>query len=142
MSKALLKSVQDFLVVNGFHKDEYGFRSEREGISVDVYISRKPEADDYWEEDEVDAIGFFPKAQISMESRHSEASHVENYRLAKELAKIVCGVIYDHKVAVVYDSDGLPCGHCRTDGKLEDYGAGVEPFMEAVGKVRDVLNGK
>jgi hypothetical protein len=62
--------------------------------------------------------------------------------LARELAKIVGGVIYDHQVAIVYDSDGLPCGHCGTDGKPEGYGAEVEPFMEAVGKVKDVLNRK
>jgi hypothetical protein len=51
MSKALLKSVHEFLAVNGFDKDKYGYRSEREGISVDVYINRKPGADGYWEQE-------------------------------------------------------------------------------------------
>jgi hypothetical protein len=74
------------------------------------------------EEDEIDAIGFSPKAVIGLESRHSKASHVENYRLGKELAKIVGGVIYDHQVAVVYDAEGVPCGHCGTDEKPEDNG--------------------
>lgn len=76
---------------------------------------------------------------IGLESRYTRESHEMNYRVAKELAKIVGGVIYDNQVGVVYDSDGKPFAHCKTGDRFDKYGSGVHIFMEAVGIFNDIM---
>ena len=65
-----------------------------------------------------------------------------NYRLAKELAKIVGGVIYDNQVGFVYDSDGRPFDHCKTGDRCDQYGSGMDLFMRGVKIFSDILGGE
>lgn len=124
-----MQAVYDFLQANGFCKDEYGYRSEAENISLDVYPESDPEKDDFWIEDPPCVVWFSPKTDICLESRHNRASHEMNYRLAKELARIVGGVIYDNQVGIVYDADGKPFDHCKKSDRFEEYGSGMDLFM-------------
>ena len=142
MSKDLIQVVDNFLIENGFVKDEYGYVAANENISLDIYCEFTPEKDDWWDDvDELIAkIGFFPKAEIVLESKHAQASHIVNYQTAQRLAAIVGGVIYDYQVGVLYDSDGKPYACHRTDGEFEEYGAGIGMFMAAVGIVKDILD--
>ena len=134
ISKELMMSIREFLTENDFIEDEYSYCSSNKDICVDIYIEQSPENDELWDDmDElIDAIGFFPKAIIPCDSKHTEESHLTNYSLAKQLAKLVDGVIYDHQIAVVYNSEGEPYASCRTDGKLEEYGSGISMFVNAV----------
>jgi len=143
ISKRLLGSINTFLTVHGFYKDEYGYCHGEDDISLDVYTNMEPEKDDYWDDDGlIDAIGFVPMTEISLESRHSIESHQSNYHFAKKLAKLVDGVIYDPQVGVMYDYEGKPYSCYRKDDKLEEYGAGTDLFMQGLGVVKDLLDEK
>ncbi|MBW2164283.1 MAG: hypothetical protein JRF43_07565 [Deltaproteobacteria bacterium] len=141
MTKKFMEAVESLLRENNFHKDEYGYVSAKEDVYVHIYVNLAPEKDEWWDDmDElVGVIGFFPKAEISLESRHTKESHTTNYVLAGQLAKLVNGVIYDYQVGVLYDSDGKPYACHRTDDEFEEYGAGMSLSMAAVGIVKDVL---
>lgn len=135
-------SVIAFLLANRFYKDQYGYRMEAENISLDVYTDSDTENDDFWNDDPPKAVWFTPMTDIGLESRHNRESHEMNYRIAKELAKIVGGVIYDNQVGVVYDSDGQPCDHYGTGKPFEKYGAGIDLFMRGIGLFKDILESK
>jgi len=139
LTELQLKSVCDFLQANGFCKDEYGYRSEVDNISLDVYPDSDPEKDDFWTEDPPSVVWFSPKTDICLESRHNCESHEMNYRLAKELAKIVGGVVYDNQVGMVYDSDGKPFDHCKTGDRYDEYGSGMGLFMRGIGIFGDII---
>jgi hypothetical protein len=140
ISPRFQKSVHNFLMVHGFFKDEYCYSFADENFSVDVYINLEQEEDDSWEAELIDEIGFVPVTQLSLESRHNPESHALSYHFAKELAKLVDGVIFDRQVAVLYDCEGRPYACYRTDDKLKPYGAGAELFEEAVSLVRDLVH--
>jgi hypothetical protein len=146
ISERLAKSVDDFLIENGFYEDvhifenNYVYRCRGDGINIDVHVDLKPEEDEYWGDGEDEAIGFMPMTEFMLEARHSEKSFKASYLLAKGLAEVVNGVIWDHQVGVVYDSDAKPYANFRTDDKVEEYGAGMDLFMDAVGCVKDILN--
>ena len=140
LSKRSIKDINEFLATAGVHKGEDVYESTDDRINVDILIDNNAEKDDYWEESEFRAIGFEPKAQICMASRQNSDSHKFIYLVALQIAKIVKGVIYDHQLDVVYDSDGNPYGHNSTDGQFEDYGSGIGLFMEAMDVVRNIIN--
>jgi hypothetical protein len=64
LTEVQLKSVCDFLQANGFFKDEYGYRSEANNISLDVYPDSDPEEDDFWTEDPPSVVWFFIRPVI------------------------------------------------------------------------------
>jgi hypothetical protein len=130
------------LHTNGFYKDRYGYEPVSETIYLSIYIDRKPEKDDFWSDGPPEAVWFTPLAEIYLESRHNRKSHKLSYHLAKKLAKVIEVVIYDHQVDVVYAPSRKPCDHFKTGEKLEKYGAGINPFMDAVCKVKEILQGK
>jgi len=142
LSEEQLKSVHDFLRANGFCKDRYGYLSDVDNISLDVYPDSDPEKDDFWTEDPPSVVRFVPKTDIGLESRHNRESHEMNYRLAKELAKIAGGVIYDNQVGMVYDSDGKPLDHCKTGDRFDEYGSGMDLFMRGVGLLSAIIGNK
>jgi len=142
LTKVQLKAVIDFLEENRFYKDQYGYRLEDDNIYLDVYTDSDTENDDFWNDDPPKVVWFTPMADIGLESRHNRKSHEMNYRVAKELAKIVGGVIYDNQVGVVYDSDGQPCDHYETGKPFEKYGAGIDLFMRGMGLFKDILERK
>ncbi|MBA7689437.1 hypothetical protein ES703_97944 [subsurface metagenome] len=139
ISKRLLGSVNTFLTVNGFVKGDYGYSHVDDEISLNVYIDLEPEKDDYSDDQLTVAIGFVPMTVISLESRHDFESHQSNYHFAKQLAKLVDGVIYDHQVGVIYDFEGKPYACYRTDGDFKEYGAGAELFMQGLRIAKDTL---
>ena len=139
LTELQLKSVCDYLQANGFCKDEYGYRLEADTISLDVYPGSDPEEDEFWTEDPPSVVWFAPKSDIGLESRYNRESHVMNYRVAKELAKITGGVIYDNQVGMVYDSDGKPFDHCKTGDRFDEYGSGMDLFMRGVGVFGDTV---
>ena len=137
-----LKSVIDFLQSNGICKDQYGYCSEVDNISLDVYISSDAKNEDFWADGPPSVVWFTPMEDISLESRHNLESHEMNYRLAKELAKIVGGVIYDNQVGMVYDSDGKPFDHCKKGDRYDRYGSGMDLFMTGIGVFSDIMGEK
>ena len=139
LSGAQLTSVCDFLLANGFRKGEYGYHAEADNISVDVYTDSDTETDEFWTDDPPDVVRFFPMTDIGLESRHNRESHEMNYRLAKELAGIIGGVIYDNQVGMVYDSDGKPLEYCRTGGRYDEYGSGAGLFLRGVSMFSDII---
>lgn len=142
LSKKSIKDIIEFLATVGVYKGEYVYESTDDRINIDISIDNNAEKDDYWEEAEFQAIGFEPNAQIDMASRQNSDSHKFIYLVALQIAKIVKGVIYDHQIDVVYDSDGKPYGHDATDGQFEDYGSGIGLFMGVVDVVGDIINKK
>ena len=135
----MMQAIKRLLYEAGYAEDDFGFTGSTNNLDVDISVHTKFELDDYWGEEEFDAIGFTPKSEINIASRHTKESLLESYRIAKSLAKVVDGLIYDHQVCVIYDSSGKPRGHNRTDGSYEAFGAGVNLFMDSVATIRDSL---
>jgi hypothetical protein len=71
LTELQMKSVIDFLQANGFCKDQYGYRSEVDNISLDVYISSDAENEDFWADDPPSVVWFTPMEDISLESRNN-----------------------------------------------------------------------
>ena len=142
LTKLQLKSVCDFLQANGLCKDQYGYHAEAENIALDVYPISDPEKDDFWTEEPPGVVWFVPKTDIGLESRHTLESHEMNYRVARELAKIIDGVIYDNQVGMVYDADGKPFDHCKTGERFDEYGSGMDLFMRGVKIFSDIIGEK
>lgn len=137
-----MQSVYDFLQANGLCKDQYGYHAEAENIALDVYPNSDPEKDEFWTEDPPSVVWFAPKTDIGLESRHNRESHEMNYRFAQELAKIVGGVIYNNQVGMVYDADGKPFDHCKTNDRFDEYGSGMDLFMRGVGLFSAIIGNK
>ena len=137
-----MKSVIDFLLANRFHQYEYGYRGEEDNLSISIYIDNEPEKDDFWGNEPPKVVWFTPLFEIALESRHNRESHETSYRIARELAKLLDGFIYDNQVAAIYDSDGQPCDHYGTGKQFEKYGAGIGPFMGVAGIMKDILESK
>jgi hypothetical protein len=142
LTEQQMQSVYDFLQANGFCKDRYGYHATADNIALNVYPDSDPENNDFWTEDPPSVVWFAPKTDIGLESRHNRESHEMNYRLAKELAKIVGGVIYDNQVGMVYDADGKPFDHCKTGDRFDEYGAGMDLFMRSVGLFSAIIGEK
>jgi len=142
LTEPQMQSVHDFLNANGFYKDQCGYRSSAVDIFLDVYPESDPERDDFWTVDLPRVVPFFPKTDIGLESRHNRVSHEMNYRIAKQLAEVVSGVIYNDQLGKVYDSSGMPLEHCRESNHFDEYGAGIDFFMKAVGTFGDIIGQK
>ena len=140
LSRRQLKEVSDFLKANGFLKDRYGYHASQKNISLDLFIDLKPEKNEFWTEEPPKSVRFTPLADISLESRHTRQSHHMSYRIAKKLAKLVGGFIYDNQFGIVYDPNGKPCDHFKTGEKFEKYGAGTDLFMKSIGLLESILN--
>jgi len=140
LSKDQWKAVSDFLKANGFLKDRYGYHTAQENISLDLFIDPKPEKNEFWTDDPPKAVWFTPLTEINLESRHTRRSHEISFRMAKKLAKLIGGVIYDNQLSTVYDSNGKPCDHFQTGEKFEKYGASINLFMRSVGMLEEILN--
>jgi hypothetical protein len=137
-----MKSVIEFLLANRFRQDEYGYLSEKDNLFISLYIDMEPEKDEFWTDEPPKVVWFTPLFEIALESRHNRESHETSYRIARELAKLLDGFIYDNQVGVVYDLDGQPCDHHGTGERFEKYGAGIGPFMGVVGMMKDILESK
>lgn len=142
LTEQQMQSVCDFLQANGFCRDRYGYHAEADNIALDVYPDSNPEKDDFWTEDPPSVVWFAPKTDIGLESRHNRESHEMNYRIAKELAKIIGGVIYDNQVGMMYDSDGIPFDNCKTGDRFDEYGSGMGLFIRGIGIFGDIIGGK
>ncbi len=142
LTEQQMQSVCDFLKANGFCKDRHGYHAEADNIALDVYPDSDPEKDEFWTEDPPSVIWFAPKTDIGLESRHNRESHEMSYRVAKELAKIIGGVIYDNQVGVVYDSEGRSIKHCKAGNRFDEYGSGIDFFMGAVNIFSDIIGKK
>jgi len=140
LSRRQLKEVSDFLKANGFLKDRYGYHASQKNISLDLFIDLNPEKNEFCTEEPPKSVWFTPLADISLESRHTRQSHHMSYRIAKKLAKLVGGFIYDNQFGIVYDPNGKPCDHFKTGEKFEKYGAGTDLFMKSIGLLESILN--
>ena len=140
ISSRLKKSIDTFFTANEFYEDDYCYSSADEEIALDVYINSEPEKDEIWSDGEIEVIGFAPMTEIVLESRQNRKSHELNYQMAKQLANLVNGVIYDSQVAVFYDYRGKPYACLRTDNKFEEYGAGASVFMDGMNIASDVID--
>lgn len=127
ISQEHTESVHKLLWKNGFYRDEFGYLSVKEKYALAIYIELPSDEDDWWDDmhETIKEIGFFPMTDITLTSRLG--CHEMSYMLAKELARLVDGVIYDHQIGVVYNSEGEPYGGCLVDGEFEEYGAGSRP---------------
>ena len=135
----LLKSVIDFILVNQFRQNEYGYHSGKDNICINIYTDTEPEKDEFWTDGPPTVVWFTPRFEIALESLHTRESHETSYRIARELATLLDGFIYDNQVCVLYDSDGQPCDHYRTGKVYEKYGAGIDLFMGFAGMMNDIL---
>jgi len=135
-----LKTVSEFLQTKGFHQDRFGYHATQKKIFLDIYIDREPEKSDFWTDEPPKVVWLTPLAEINLESRHTRQSHQMSYRIAKKLAKLVGGFIYDNQFGIVYDPNGRPCDHFKTGEKFEKYGAGTDLFMKSVGLLESILN--
>ena len=139
LSRRQLKALSEFLKANRFRKDRYGYHATQENITLDLFIDLRPENNEFWTEEPPKSVWFTPLADISLESRHTRQSHQMNYRIAKKLAKLIGGFIYDNQFGIVYDPKGRPCDHFKTGEKFEKYGASINLFMRSVGMLEDIL---
>jgi hypothetical protein len=137
-----MNSFIDFLQAHRFRQDEYGYVCEEDNLSINIYIVTEPEKEDFWIDGPPKVVWFTPLFEIALESMHNRESHETNYRLARELAKILDGFIYDNQVGVVYDSDGHPYDHFETGKSFEEYGAGIVLFIGFAGMMKDILDTK
>lgn len=140
LSKEQLKALSEFLKANGFRKDRYGYHAIQENITLDLFIDFRPEKNEFWTDEPPKVVWFTPLAEITLESRHTRQSHQMSYRIAKKLAKLVGGFIYDNQFGTVYYPNGRPCDHFKTGEKFEKYGAGTDLFMKSVNLLESILN--
>lgn len=137
-----MKTITDYLLDNRFSQDEYGFYSEGDKLSINIYPDMEPEKDEFWNDGPPRVVWFLPLMEIALESRHNGESHETCYHIAKDLAQLIDGFIYDNQVGAIYDSDGQPCDHFKTGKVFEPYGVGIELFMRCVGSLNDILDVK
>lgn len=135
-----MKAVIDFLSAHKFIQDKYGYSSEEDNLSVHVYLETEPEKNEFWKDGPPSVVWFMPLTEIALESMHNRESHETSYCMARELAKLLDGFIYDNQVGVVYDSNRQPYDHFGTGKTFEKYGAGMDLFMCCVGSFSDILD--
>jgi hypothetical protein len=145
-----LTSLHAFLTKRKFVKQRLGpssffYFSTKPNISIDVFLIKAPiKGNDFWEDlyENGESVGFPPKSAITMESRHTEASHLKAYSLGKALARRFGGIIYDHQMSTVYSARGKPI--CDPGGKEESlrYGAAIAPFMRVVAEFMEILGAR
>jgi hypothetical protein len=144
MSKDMRNKVHELLIKEGFEKGKSVYTPNAEQTNIDVCYSTAAGIRWYWHDmdDLIEILGFMPKSEISLSSRHNQLSHVTSYKLAKKLASLVDGIIYDPQVGELYDHHGKPLKKGKRRGRAFKYGAGTELFMGSVGLVEKILKGK
>jgi hypothetical protein len=107
LTKERLTSLHAFLTKEGFKKEKitgssFCYFSTKPNISIDVYLTKAPmKGDDFWDNvyENGKSVNFPPKSEITLESRHTEASHLKSYSLAKALARRFGGIVMNHPAA-------------------------------------------
>jgi hypothetical protein len=135
ITDSLHESIHEYLMNNGFERDDHCYHSTAEGITIEIQIEREPEKDTYWVYGPVEVIWFIPETEIALEAKHNEESYKTGYLLAQQLADIVRGIIYDHQVGVAYSSEGEPFETCGPREHLPAYGTGMEVLQEKFGSI-------
>jgi len=147
LTKERLSSLHAFLTKEGFVKEKLGssffYLSTKPNISVDVYLTKAlRKGDDLWDylQENRKSIPFPPKSAITMESRHTKASHLKAYALGKAIAARFGGIVFDPQMTTAYDAKGKPIGEPGMEKEL-CYGKPIGPFMDAVARLEKLLNG-
>ncbi len=142
MTKDLKKMVHDLLIQGGFEKGRHVYGLVNENINMDVSYSTAADIRWYWHDmdDLLSVMGFMPKSEINLSSRHTHLSHITSYKLAKKIAAHVDGYIYDPQVGELYDCRGKPLKQSRRKGGFK-YGSGTSLFMKSVGLVSEIVRG-
>lgn len=101
ISKNLKNEVHALLIKEGFEKGQYVYNPISDQINIDVGYSTAADIRWYWHdmEDLPETLGFMPRTSVNLSSRHTQLSHVTSYKLAKKIASLVDGIIYDHRWA-------------------------------------------
>jgi hypothetical protein len=115
LTKERLTSLHAFLTKKGFKKGKIGassffYFSTKPNISIDVYLTKAPtKGDDFWDNlyENGKRVHFLPKSEITLESRHTEASHLKSYSLGKALARRFGGIVFDHQMSTAYTPQGV-----------------------------------
>lgn len=141
ISRSLKKEVHALLVKEGFEKGQYVYNPISDQINIDVSYSTAADIRWYWHdmEDLPEALGFMPGTSINLSSRHTQLSHVTSYKLAKKIASLVEGIIYDPQVGELYDHHGKRLIKNEKGKRVFKYGDGTDLFMKSVGTVRNIL---
>jgi len=147
LTKERLASLHAFLTNQKFVKGQLGpssffYFSTKRNISIDVFLIKAPlKGNEFWEDlyENGESVGFRPKSAITMESRHSEASHLKSYSLGKALARKFGAIIYDHQMSTAYNAKGKPICQPGEDEQSLRYGTPIGPFMETVAQLMEAL---
>ena len=146
LTKERLTSLHAFLTKEGFKKEKIGasffYLSTKPDISIDVYLTKSPmRGDDSWDNlyENGKRVNFPPKSEITLESRHTEASHLKSYSLAKALARRFGGIVFDHQMSTAYTARGKPICEPGEDEESLRYGTPIGPFMETVAQIIEGL---
>lgn len=143
MSKSLREEIHALFIKERFKKDKYGYYSTDDHVSLDVCYSTAADIRWYWTDSVLLAtLGFTPKAEINLESRHTQLSHITAYKLAKKIATLVEGIIYDPQVGMLYDHHGKPLKESKRIKGIFKYGGGMGLFMKCVGLVKELVTEK
>jgi len=142
ISKDLKNEVHTLLIQGGFEKGRHVYCLVNENINMDVSYSTAADIRWYWHDmdDLLLVMGFMPKSEINLSSRHTHLSHITSYKLAKKVAAHVDGYIYDPQVGELYDCQGKPLKQSRKN-RVFKYGSGTSLFMRSVGLVSEVVKG-
>ncbi|MBN2514649.1 MAG: hypothetical protein JXC33_01310 [Deltaproteobacteria bacterium] len=133
ITDSVRESVDEHLMTNGFERNDHGYHCTTQWITIEIQIETEPEKDTYWIYGPIEVLWFIPETEIALEAKYTEESYDEAYQLAKQLADIVRGVIYDHQVGVAYSSDGEPFETCGPREQLAEYGTGMEVLQKKLG---------
>jgi hypothetical protein len=93
--------------------------------------------DEYWKDQYEDGhvLEFRPKATIVLVSRHTRASHLKSYSLAKAIATRVGGIIFDPQMSTTYSARGKPLTKTKEDKESLCYGTPIETYIEVMDKL-------
>lgn len=142
MPKILKDKLHALLIEERLKKDKYGYYSAEDDVSLDVCYSTAADIRWYWTDSVLLAtLGFTPKAEINLESRHTQLSHITAYKLAKKIASLVDGIIYDPQVGELYDHHGKLLKKGKKGERVFKYGDGTDLFMKSVGLVEKIVKG-
>jgi hypothetical protein len=144
IARVLKNEVHALLVKEGFEKGKYVYNSTSDQINIDVSYSTAADIRWYWRDMDnlLGILGYMPGSEINLSSRHTQLSHVTSYKLAKKIASLVDGIIYDPQVAELYDHHGKSLKKEKKGGRVFKYGSGTGLFMRSVGLVEKIMRGK
>ena len=114
------------LCTNDFRKEGAQYRHVRKDIDLVIYYEPAPEYDMAWQYIPEEVIWFVPMTEIVIQSKETEEAHRLNYAVAKQVARLVSGVIYDHLVRAAYNAEGIPFERYGLGERLPEYGNGRE----------------